>query len=117
MDAPRPDRHWRITVAIPEHLRVQLLTPDTWHRLERLGGVTVVPDAADLRAGTPPAELAATDVLLTGWGTQQLTADMLSSLPHLRAVVHTGGSLRPVLTAEVLEHGIRASSQAAANTV
>jgi len=119
VDAPRPDRHdggWRITVAIPEHLRVQLLTPDAWARLEGLGEVTIVPDAANL-GGTSPAALAATDVLLTGWGTQQLTADMLPALPRLRAVIHTGGSLRPVLTAEVLERGIRASSQAAANTV
>lgn len=66
MDAAGPDPHddgWRLTVAIPEHLRVQLFTPDAWARLEGFGEVTVVPEPADLLRGTSPAELAATDVL------------------------------------------------------
>ncbi|TRY18238.1 hydroxyacid dehydrogenase [Tessaracoccus rhinocerotis] len=55
------------------------------------------------------------EVLVTGWGTQQVDLDLMQRMPNLRAVVHTGGSVRKVVTSEVLEGGLLVSTQAGTN--
>src|SRR5699024_5729867 len=69
--------------------------------------------AADVRAGvitsftSPPPELDLSDieVLVTGWGCPELTADVLRRMPALRAVVGAGGSAAPLAPDAVLPQG------------
>lgn len=71
--------------------------------------------AADVRAGvitsftSPPPELdlSEVEVLVTGWGCPELTADVLRRMPALRAVVGTGGSAAPLAPDAVLPQGVR----------
>src|SRR5699024_9378991 len=71
--------------------------------------------AADVRAGvinsftSPPPELDLSEVqvLVTGWGCPELTADVLRRMPALRAVVGTGGSAAPLAPDAVLPQGVR----------
>jgi len=63
------------------------------------------------------AVLAEVDVLVTGWGCPRLTEAVLATAPHLRAVVHTGGSVRDHVTRECWDRGIEVSSAAAANAL
>jgi phosphoglycerate dehydrogenase-like enzyme len=46
------------------------------------------------------------EVLVTAWGIPPLDAHMLNSLPALRLVAHTGASVRPFVTEELLDRGI-----------
>ncbi len=67
--------------------------------------------------GTDPARaaLAEVDVLVTGWGCPPLTDAVLADAPRLRAVVHTGGSVRGHVTQECWDRGVEVSSAASAN--
>src|SRR5699024_5826781 len=71
--------------------------------------------AADLRADvitsftSPPPEFDLSDieVLVTGWGCPELTADALRDMPVLRAVIGTGGNAAPLAPDAVLPEGVR----------
>ncbi|MGD0553614.1 MAG: hydroxyacid dehydrogenase [Streptosporangiaceae bacterium] len=58
-----------------------------------------------------------TEVLLTGWGSPRVDAAALASMPRLRAVVHSAGSVRPVVGPEVFARGIVVSSAADSNAI
>jgi len=57
------------------------------------------------------------ELLVTGWGCPPLDAAVLAAAPHLRAVVHTGGSVRGHVTKECWARGIEVTSAAAANAL
>ncbi|HWO68612.1 MAG TPA: hydroxyacid dehydrogenase [Umezawaea sp.] len=63
------------------------------------------------------AALAQVEVLVTGWGCPRLTAAVLAGAPRLRAVVHTGGSVRDLVTPECWDRGVVVSSAAVANAL
>lgn len=72
--------------------------------------------AADARGTTLPADaLAATDILLTGWGCPPLDAAVLARAPRLAAVVHAAGTVKGHVRPEVWQRGIAVSSAADAN--
>jgi phosphoglycerate dehydrogenase-like enzyme len=54
-------------------------------------------------------------LLITGWGAPVLDAAYLAGVPALRAVFHTGGSVKQLVTAAAFERGIVVSSAAQAN--
>lgn len=61
--------------------------------------------------------LARLEVLITGWGTPMIDADMLELLPNLRAIAHSAGTVRPVVDPVIYERGIVVSSAATANAI
>jgi phosphoglycerate dehydrogenase-like enzyme len=61
--------------------------------------------------------LARTEILLTGWGCPRLDADALAAAPHLRAVLHSAGSVKGLVTPELWRRGIVVSSAAEANAL
>lgn len=63
------------------------------------------------------AILADVEVLVTGWGAPRLGVALLDAAPHLDTVLHAAGTVKPYLTPELLERGVRVSSAAAANAV
>lgn len=42
-----------------------------------------------------------TEGIITGWGTPQLTKEMLDQAPDLRIIAHSAGSIRPIVNDEV----------------
>lgn len=103
-----------ILVPIGDVLRARLFNAEDWARLSALGHVQVLADARYDEAGSRAA-LARADVVVTGWGTQRLDGPLLAEAPALRAVVHTGGSVRSIVGPEAFEREIVVSSQTAAN--
>lgn len=71
------------------------------------------------RFDTPEAVAALADVeiLVTGWGCPPIDVAVLRAAPLLRAVVHTGGSVKAHVTPECWERGVLVSSAADANAV
>ncbi|MDO5286931.1 MAG: hydroxyacid dehydrogenase [Actinomycetia bacterium] len=64
-----------------------------------------------------PAELAAVEVVVSGWGSPLIDASVLDRMPALRAVCHAAGTVRFTVTREVLERGVAVSSAAWANAL
>jgi phosphoglycerate dehydrogenase-like enzyme len=95
----------------------RLLVPPV---LDRLGTLVDLPDTAplerfdDARAGRL---LASAEVLITGWGCPVVDRRALDRAPALRAVVHTAGTVKRMLSEACWERGIQVSSAAAANAL
>ncbi|MCT2592861.1 hydroxyacid dehydrogenase [Streptomyces sp. N2-109] len=100
----------------PEHLP-RLFPPDVRARLDASADAdpTAVADNFD----TPRSReaLSAASVLITGWGCPPLDASVLETAPRLRAVLHTGGSVKGLVSPACWERGLAISSAADANAV
>ena len=62
-----------------------------------------------------PERLAATEVVLTGWGSPRIDRDVLDRAPALRAVLHAAGSVRGHVDPVCWERGILVTTAADAN--
>lgn len=107
----------RILLALPEPLPGRFFSRAARERLAAVGEVDVHPTPADHRSPAAAAALARAEVLVTGWGTDLLDEEVLATAPRLRAVVHSAGSVRPVVTAGVVGRGVLVSSQARLNAL
>jgi phosphoglycerate dehydrogenase-like enzyme len=63
------------------------------------------------------ADVPDVDLLVTGWGCPPITADVLSRLPRLKAIVHTAGSVKGFVTDACWDRGVVVSSAAQANAL
>lgn len=61
--------------------------------------------------------LSGIDVLITGWQAPRVSRSVLDRMPRLRAVVHTGGSVKGHLDPEVWRRGVHVTSATAANAL
>ena len=104
-----------IVVAIAEPLRSRILPRPLMAELCELGPVALAPSVLD--TNETRTVLAEAEILVTGWGSRLVDADVLATAPRLRAVVHTAGSVRSVVTPEVFARGVVVSSQAWANAL
>ncbi|MFC7309752.1 hydroxyacid dehydrogenase [Streptomyces monticola] len=89
--------------------------PQLRERLCACAELAAEPLTGPLTDAAARAVLAGTEILVTGWGCPPLTAEVLACAPHLRAVVHAAGSVKPLVTDAVWERGIVVSSAAEAN--
>lgn len=84
----------RIAAIIPEFSKNRCFTPATWKKLESLG--EFVWDAEASRKGSGERLLercAASDVLVTGWGTRAITQEILEKSSSLKLIAHSAGSV------------------------
>ncbi|GAA4967022.1 hydroxyacid dehydrogenase [Kineococcus glutinatus] len=94
----------------------RLFDAAAWRRLHAC--TDLVPGVLTSLAGARSGEvLARTEVLVTGWGAPRLDEAALAAAPRLRAVVHTGGSVKQVVSPGLWQRGIRVSSSAAVNAL
>jgi phosphoglycerate dehydrogenase-like enzyme len=105
-----------ILVAMSPEMRSQFFRAQDWAALEALGTVDVLDTPHDYRDEQARDQLRVAEVIVTGWGTDIIDSEALSRAPELKAVVHTGGSVRTIVTADVYPRGVRVSSQTAANS-
>jgi phosphoglycerate dehydrogenase-like enzyme len=89
-------------------------------RLERLGDLVAAADPVwvdELDSPAARSRLGSAEVLLTSWGAPTLTSERLAAAPALRAVFHSAGSVRPIVSSSVWSRGIRVTSAARANAI
>lgn len=93
-----------VVVLVPQDRCVEFFDAADWARLveaaRRLGGSLERLDSLD---GVSAADLR---VLVTGWGSPTLDAQLLDTMPRLGLVAHTGASVRGYVTSEVFARGI-----------
>ncbi|HEY0003073.1 MAG TPA: hydroxyacid dehydrogenase, partial [Actinoplanes sp.] len=100
----------------PEHLPMLFPAP----LLERIAQfVDIDADLAVERFDDPRAAglIAGLEVLITGWGSPRLDETFLAAAPRLRAVLHTAGSVKSLVTPHTWAHGVTVCSAAEANAV
>lgn len=89
-------------------------------RRARLDGLVRLEDPARVeRLDAPGARerLASAELLITGWGMPGLGAEVLGLAPALRAIVHTGGSVKHHVSPEFWDRGVVVTSAADANAI
>lgn len=104
----------KVLFAVSRQLHPRLFSPQD---LERLGATSTIlpapiPEVADeafLKAHLPEA-----DVVITSWGTQQLTGELLGCAPRLKLACHAAGSVRPIVSDTLWQRGIRVTTGAPA---
>ncbi|MGY5765345.1 hydroxyacid dehydrogenase [Brachybacterium sp. DNPG3] len=104
-------------LAMPEGLPHRMFSPAQLERLRALVEVDTAATTPDLTAA-PDEILEQVEVLITGWGSPVVDALALARMSRLRAIVHTAGTVRFVVSDEVWAHGgIRVTSCTEANAV
>jgi len=101
--------------AMDADLRRAFFTQEQWAHLVSLADVRVLPSPSDLLNSANAPVLAEAEGLMTGWGCQELTSEVLDACPELKIIIHTGGSVRSFVSDEVFARGIRVSSQTELN--
>jgi len=89
-------------------------------RLDRLRQLVTLGEPAwcdTLDSPDARARLAETEVLLTSWGAPTLTAELLQGAGRLRAVFHSAGSVRWLVSEQVWRRGIQVFNAADANAI
>ncbi|GAA4206201.1 hydroxyacid dehydrogenase [Actinocatenispora rupis] len=99
----------RIHLSLPPEQYAEFFTAEQVGRLDALGTVT----RDDPGKRCTATELLAYDVVVTGWGSPALPGVPPES-SALRLVAHAAGSVRHVVPAALLEHGVQVTQSAAA---
>lgn len=89
-------------------------------RLERLRRLVRLGEPMrldDLSGPDATGRLLDTEILITGWGSPLLGPDVLDAAPALRAVIHTGGSVKQHVSRAFWDRGVLVTSAADANAV
>lgn len=104
----------RVLIAMSADVWRELCTPPVARRLVELADVD--PLATTQVFDTVP-DLAEVEVLLTGWGCPPIDADVVARAKRLRAIIHTGGSVKHHVTDACWERAIAVSSAVEENAV
>ncbi|ADB62729.1 D-isomer specific 2-hydroxyacid dehydrogenase NAD-binding protein (plasmid) [Haloterrigena turkmenica DSM 5511] len=97
----------KIFVTLPDgELRDDFFPNEVRHRLESLGSVAWNPSTDDLSEDALRDRIDGVDVLVTGWGSPRVTADVLEAADDLRLIAHTGGSVGTLVSEAVYDAGI-----------
>ncbi|MFK3676486.1 hydroxyacid dehydrogenase [Microbacterium sp. NPDC090218] len=111
MSVRRPVIAFAMTTAVRERVFPDALLREYEAVAEIAGFVT------EFESEAARVTLADVEVLVTGWGAPRLGTALLAAAPRLETVLHAAGTVKPYLTPELLERGVRVSSAAAANAV
>ncbi len=104
-----------VLLVMPVGTRRRLFTAQLNRTLETLASeVRWVPTFRDPAIGPL---LRDAEVIITSWGSGQLTGDLLARAPRLRAVLHAAGSVRAIVSDTVWQRGITVSSATDANAI
>lgn len=106
-------RALRVTFAMAPEVRPRIFPPAVIARFEELARVG--PFLTEYESDAARIALVDTDVLVTGWGAPYVDGAVLDGAPRLQAILHSGGTIKPFVSDEVLARGIRVTSAAAAN--
>jgi phosphoglycerate dehydrogenase-like enzyme len=102
----------KVAVLLSPAMREQMLAPNALEQLATFATV-VVSQKATLDTAALPELLDGAVACLTGWGTPPLSDELIASLPSLRLVAHTAGSIRRLVSLSAIEHGLQVSHAAA----
>ncbi len=102
-----------ILVAIEPELYTRLFSLHSDALLRRLGRITFasapIEDSARLAEMITPY-----DILITGWQTPAITAEVMAAAPKLRLIAHSAGTVRHLISPDVFECSVQITHAAAA---
>ncbi len=73
----------------------------------RAFGEVVLHNSTDMSAEAIKPTMKDADIVITSWGNGLMTPDVLDVAPNLKMIMHAAGSVKPIVTDEVWNRGIR----------
>jgi phosphoglycerate dehydrogenase-like enzyme len=70
---------------------------------------------ADLSSSGVEALLGETEILITGWGSSPVDAEVRARMPKLGLVAHLGGTVKPIISRDVIGSGLQVTQASDAN--
>ncbi|MGV2983335.1 hydroxyacid dehydrogenase [Microbacterium sp. AGC85] len=104
-----------IAFAMADSVRERVFSPARMREYEAIAHVAGF--LTDFESDAAKETLARVEVLVSGWGAPRLDAAVLDRAPHLEAVLHAAGTVKPYIDPIVIDRGVRVSTAAAANAV
>lgn len=100
-----------VTIAVLPEPRIQnnVFDERCWKGLERIGRVVRNEQQGMLQRDRLCELIEGADFAITSWGVPALTKEVLDRAPNLKAVIHAAGSVKPIVSPELWERGIRVS--------
>ncbi|MEV7090696.1 hydroxyacid dehydrogenase [Streptomyces sp. NPDC093085] len=111
-----PERPLALFAMSAENLP-KLFPPDALARLRTSVEIDPALVAEDFRDPRVAPTLARAEILITGWGSPAVDTGVLAAAPGLRAVLHSAGSVKSLITPGCWERGLVVSSAADANAL
>ena len=102
-----------VFIAITKTLRSSLFSAESEERLATLFTVRGGDHDDRLSSAELAGQVGGCTALLTGWGTPQITPDVLAAAGDLRIIAHSAGSVRRLIPIAALEQGIAVTHAAA----
>lgn len=75
------------------------------NKLRSMGEVVI--NEGDASVESVKKAIAGADIAITSWGNTTLTKEILDECPNLKLVVHAAGTVKPIVSDELWERGIR----------
>ncbi len=101
----------KFLVTLPEgEIRDTFFTKKQIAELEALGEIVWNPKNVHMEDDELKAALKDVDVVFTGWGTHKLTGEIIEGADKLKLVAHVGGTVKPYVSEEVYQKGIKVAS-------
>ncbi|MBB6632660.1 hydroxyacid dehydrogenase [Cohnella thailandensis] len=85
----------------------RIFTNEHLERIRRFGTLTVNGSDEDPTSALAAKLAEGADVVITSWGCPPLEAPILDRCPKLKLVLHAAGTVKPILSPEILPRGIR----------
>ena len=102
---------YKISILVNDQWKEKVFSETHYSRLRELGEVHIY--RGDERFSDKPAMLdfvKDTDVLITSWRSPAVDAEILDACPGLLGVIHAAGSVKKVVTPELISRGVRLTS-------
>ncbi len=90
----------------------RLFTPAALDQLRELGNLILNEDNEEPTAERLIELAHDADIVITSWGSPNLTEEVMAQLPKLKYVAHAAGSVKPVVSDAMWEKGVRVTSSA-----
>jgi len=100
----------RVAVTIGTSTANRVMGQDAWDALYEIAEVVRNPHDRTLTEDEPADLIAGSKAVISGWGGGRLTAKVLDRAPELGLVAYSAGSVKPIVTDDFWERGIRITS-------
>ena len=96
----------KIAMILSNAMRQRLFSEKAMEKLRSFGEV-VVNETDDTGPEQVKKVISGADVAITSWGSGHIDGEILAAAPDLKLVVHAAGSVKPIVSDELWEKGIR----------
>ena len=95
----------KIAMIFDNALQSRLFTKKALDELAAMGELCI--NQGDPSLENVKATIKDADIAITSWGNSFMTEEILNECPNLKLIVHAAGSVKPVVTDELWERGVR----------